>query len=88
MDLDATPATTVSSEQTSAEPSALWVVISDPRLLPQFSDELEDVRLDEPVAVGAHFEGVNRRGDATWTTSNTVTMFEPGSAFEWIVGPS
>lgn len=86
MDLDAAPATTVASARTPSEQERLWAVVSDPRLLPEFSDELESIRLVEPVASGAQFEGVNRRGDVTWTTVNLITTFEPGSAFGWTVG--
>lgn len=68
-------------------PEQLWSVVADPTVLPQFSPELQEIRLlDEPVALGARFEGDQRRGDRSWTTVSTVTGFEPNRRFEWTVG--
>jgi hypothetical protein len=66
--------------------SALWKVVSDPLVQPQFSSELQAVRLlDDPVQLGSRFEGDQRRGDREWTTISTVTTYEVERAFAWTV---
>jgi Polyketide cyclase / dehydrase and lipid transport len=67
--------------------SKLWKVVADPLVQPQFSRELQAVRLigDGPVQLGSRFEGDQRRGDREWTTISTVTTFEVDSAFAWTV---
>lgn len=66
----------------------LWELISDPRLLADFSTELQTVRLlsEEPIRLGDQFEGDQMRGERRWITISTVTGFEPESLFEWTVG--
>lgn len=66
----------------------LWKLVSDPRLLADFSTELRAVRLlsDEPIGLGDQFEGDQMRGERRWTTISTVTGFEPEVLFEWTVG--
>jgi hypothetical protein len=65
----------------------LWMVVSDPLVQPQFSSELQEVRmLDEgAVRLGSRFEGDQRRGDREWTTISTVTTFDVERAFAWTV---
>jgi len=41
---------------------------------------------DRPVALGTQFEGDQLRGDRRWTTTSTITGFEPLRYFEWTVG--
>jgi hypothetical protein len=67
--------------------SELWKVASDPLVQPQFSSELQAVRLlDEgPVQLGSRFEGDQRRGEREWTTVSTVTTFDVERAFAWTV---
>ena len=66
----------------------LWELASDPRLLADFSTELQAVRplFDGPIALGHQFEGDQLRGDRRWTTISTVTGLEPEALFEWTVG--
>jgi hypothetical protein len=67
--------------------SDLWKVVCDPLVQPQFSSELQAVRLldDGPIQLGSRFEGDQRRGDREWTTISTVTIFEVERAFAWTV---
>jgi hypothetical protein len=65
----------------------LWKIVSDPLVQPQFSSELQAVRLLDggPVQLGSRFEGDQRRGEREWTTVSTVTTFEVERAFAWTV---
>jgi hypothetical protein len=67
--------------------SKLWKVVADPLVQPQFSSELQAVRLlgDGPVQLGSRFEGDQRRGEREWTTISTVTTFEVERVFAWTV---
>ena len=67
--------------------SDLWKVVCDPLVQPQFSSELQAVRLldDGPLQLGSRFEGDQRRGDREWTTISTVTTFDVERAFAWTV---
>ena len=68
----------------------VWALVSDIRLMPAFSTELQIVEwadgFDEP-GLGAQFLGTNRH-DAigVWTTRSHITDFDPPRAFEWAVG--
>ena len=70
----------------------VWRVVADPTLLPAFSTELQAVRVrgDDPVGLGTVFHGDQLRiegsGERRWTTTSTVTAFEPELLFEWTVG--
>jgi hypothetical protein len=65
----------------------LWKVVSDPLSQPQFSSELQAVRLlgDGSIGLGSRFEGDQRRGERKWTTIATVTTFDVERAFAWTV---
>lgn len=67
---------------------SLWVVAANPLLLPEFSSELQSVRLvsPSPIGLGSRFEGDQLRGERRWTTTSTVTRFDQPSLFEWTVG--
>ena len=67
--------------------SRLWKVVADPLAQPQFSSELQAVRLlgDGPIQLGSRFEGDQRRGEREWTTISTVTTFVVERAFAWTV---
>jgi hypothetical protein len=68
--------------------ASVWAVASNPLLLPEFSSELQTVRLlsPEPIGLGSRFEGDQLRGERGWTTTSTVTRFVPPVWFEWSVG--
>jgi hypothetical protein len=67
--------------------ASLWHIVSDPLTQPQFSSELQAVRLigDGPIALGSQFEGDQRRGEREWTTISTVTTFDVERTFVWTV---
>ncbi len=86
MDLDLNPATATVSTTSTASREDLWEVASNPGAVPAFSNELQAVRIEGPIGVGTVFEGDQRRGQTGWTTTSTVTEFEPLSIFSWSVG--
>ena len=65
-----------------------WAVAANPLHLPEFSSELQAVRLVTPGPVGleSRFEGDQLRGDRRWTTTSTITKFDEPFCFEWTVG--
>jgi hypothetical protein len=69
-------------------PAILWDLISNPLILPNFSSELQHVRLlgSGTVNVGSRFEGDQIRGERHWTTTSTVTQCVAPEIFEWTVG--
>lgn len=77
-----------SSQTTDLPLQAVWEVASNPLLLPSLSSELQTVRLvsDKPLVLGSTFEGDQQRGERHWTTTSTITGFEPLHFFEWTVG--
>jgi hypothetical protein len=79
---------TFTSKTAALSLEAVWQVASNPLLLPRFSSELQDVRLssDAPLELGSQFEGDQLRGDRGWTTTSTITGFQPLEFFEWTVG--
>ncbi len=88
MNLIALTPNAFAARTTDASLAAVWEVASDPRLLPQFSDELQAVRVlgDGSVSLGTVFEGDQRRGEREWTTTSTVTSCVELEVFEWTVG--
>lgn len=67
---------------------SVWMVAANPLHLPEFSSELQSVRLlgSDPVGLGSRFEGDQLRGDRRWTTTSTITKFDEPLWFEWTVG--
>ena len=88
MDLKALKPSTFASATTDVPLERVWLVASNPLLLPSLSPELQVVRLlgGDHVQLGSQFEGDQLRGERTWTTMSTVTKFEEGRVFEWTVG--
>jgi len=85
-DLNRAPATTEVSATTTASAAALWDLISVPANLVPFSEELQAIRPLGPVGLGATFDGDNGGRSMTWTTTSTVTSFEPLTRFSCTVG--
>ena len=85
-DLNRAPATTEVSESTTSTAAALWGLISVPANLVPFSEELLAIGPLGPVGLGATFEGDNGGRSMTWTTTSTVTSFDPLERFSWTVG--
>jgi hypothetical protein len=88
MDLVRLQPSTFTSETAPLDSAPVWAVASDPLLLPPLSSELQEVRIlgDGPVTLGTRFHGDQLRGSRRWTTTSTVTAFEPCTFFEWTVG--
>lgn len=81
--------TTDATLRISAAPEQLWPLVTDITLPAESSPELQAaVWLDgaDSPALGARFEGRNRRGDASWTTTSTVTALVRPRVFSWTVG--
>jgi hypothetical protein len=76
------------SVTTSLSIASVWLVASNPLLLPRFSSELQAVRLLDtaPIGLGSRFEGDQLRGERRWTTTSTITDYVPHLSFEWSVG--
>jgi uncharacterized protein YndB with AHSA1/START domain len=73
-----------------APPDRVWPLVSDIRLMPGMSSELQSVEwLDGATgaALGARFVGRSRH-DALgeWAAISQVVEFEPGQVFAWAVG--
>ncbi len=71
-----------------APPEAVWSVVSDFTRMGEWSPEnAGGAWLDgaDGPALGARFEGVNRRGDREWTTISTVTELVAGQRVVWAV---
>ncbi len=67
-----------------APPERIWALVTDLEQMGQLSPECTGGRwLDGATApvVGARFKGFNKRGPARWSTTNTVVVAEPHSAF-------
>ncbi|RRQ25175.1 SRPBCC family protein [Rhodococcus sp. Eu-32] len=72
----------------NADPDTLYAAISDPTNMGDWSPENLGAVVTDPrdtAYVGMHFVGRNKRGGATWVTRCTVTVADPGKAFEFRV---
>ncbi|QXC59611.1 SRPBCC family protein [Aquihabitans sp. G128] len=70
----------------AAPPERVWELITDVGAMGRLSPECTGGRwLDGATGpvVGARFKGSNKRGIARWSTTNTVVVAEPASAFAW-----
>lgn len=75
-----------------APPQAVFDVVTDLCRMGEWSPENEGGEWTGGAtgpALGATFSGVNRNGDKTWTTTCTVTRYDPpgGFSFEVTSGP-
>lgn len=71
-----------------AAAETVWGLINDIQLPARFSSEFMGAEWTEGdgPALGASFVGHNRRKDHQWSTTSTVHVFDPPSAFGWVVG--
>ena len=69
----------------AAGPAAVWSAVSDPTRTHRWSPENTGAVVDGPLRVGATFTGRNRRFGASWSTSATVTAWEPERRFAFRV---
>jgi hypothetical protein len=72
-----------------AAPQWVWQLVSDVRLMPSLSEELQSVEwLDEAARpeVGARFRGHSKHEAlGEWATTSTVVECEPERVFAWAV---
>ncbi len=63
----------------AATPEQVWAVISDPRAMGGFSDQVlrTVVQGDQPVGQGTRTVNINRRGPLLWPTRGKVVTFDP-----------
>ena len=73
-----------------AEPARVWELVSDVRLMPGFSTELQSVEWLDGVngpAAGARFTGRSKhQAMGEWETTSHIVEFEPERVFGWAVG--
>lgn len=73
-----------------APPDRVWPLVSDIRLMPGMSSELQSVEWLDGVtgtALGARFVGRSRHEAlGEWAAISQVVEFEPGRVFAWAVG--
>lgn len=72
----------------AAPPDAVFELVTDLCRMGEWSPENEGGEWIDGAtgpALGAKFNGKNRHGDKTWTTTCTVTSYEPPSAFAFDV---
>lgn len=70
----------------AADPMRAYALISDVARIGDYSPEATGARgADRELQVGDRFTGMNRRGPVMWFTTCTVTVAEPGRAFEFLV---
>lgn len=63
-----------------ATPERVWELIGDLRRMPQWSPQVDSVRLREGfdrIELGAEFTHLNHEGELKWTTHSTIVRFEP-----------
>jgi hypothetical protein len=77
------------SIEIDVSPDDAYAFVSDITRMGEWSPECVGVEWMEGhvgPAVGAQFNGHNKRGDNAWTTPNTVIAADPGREFAWVVG--
>lgn len=76
------------STHVDAPADRVWSLVGDPTRMEDFSPEVHKVTWTGGAsgpALGAKFRGANRRGWHRWSTSCTVTTYEPGREVAWDV---
>ena len=71
-----------------AAPSEVWQFVTDLEVLARLSDEFQGGEwLDPstPPGVGTRFRGHNENPRAAWDVTCTLTDWDPGQAFGWVV---
>ena len=72
------------SRDIAAPPEAVYAAISDVTRMGEWSEECHTCEWHSGVAgpaVGATFDGHNRKGEHEWTTQGKVTVADPGREF-------
>jgi hypothetical protein len=81
------PASAEASVKVSADPAAVYALITDLPTLAALGEEIDEMqwRKGSSAAPGARFKGRNRNGDRAWATTCTVTDADPGRTFAFDV---
>jgi hypothetical protein len=81
------PASAEASVKISADPAAVYKLITDLPTLASLGEEVEEMqwRKGSSAAPGARFKGRNSHEGRTWTTTCTVTDADPGRTFAFDV---
>jgi uncharacterized protein YndB with AHSA1/START domain len=61
----------------AAPPATVWGLISDLRLMPQWSPQCRLMKVRGPLRQGAKTINLNRRGFMFWPTTSQITEFVP-----------
>jgi uncharacterized protein YndB with AHSA1/START domain len=73
-----------------ADPARVWNLISDIKLMPTLSNELQSVEWAEGTdrpRVGARFVGHNEHeAFGQWSTTSQIVAYDPPREFAWAVG--
>ena len=72
------------TEQVSADPAAVYDLVSDVTRMGSWSPETTSCRWlggATGPAIGARFRGINKHGPMRWSTTCTVTSADPGRSF-------
>jgi uncharacterized protein YndB with AHSA1/START domain len=76
------------SVRVQAPAEKVWGLVGDLTRMGEWSPECTAVSWVDGAtgpAVGARFRGSNRRGARRWSTTGTLTRYEPGRALGWDV---
>jgi uncharacterized protein YndB with AHSA1/START domain len=61
-----------------APPARVWALVSDVARMPEWSPQVDSVRVDaDAPALGVRFTNQNSQGAAKWTTHAEIVRFEP-----------
>ena len=77
------------SVHVDAAPEQVWALVSDVTRMGEWSPETYEAAWVDGAtgpAIGARFEGRNKRGWVKWSSTCTVTASEPGREFAFVVG--
>jgi uncharacterized protein YndB with AHSA1/START domain len=61
----------------AAPPATVWALVSDLRLMPQWSPQCRVMKAFGPVREGTRTVNLNRRGFLMWPTTSRITEFVP-----------
>lgn len=72
--------TTLEAEiEVAADPDAVWLLVSDPVRMAEWSPQVKSVRLkgEGPIGVGTRFTNRNADGELEWSTHGEIVRYEP-----------
>lgn len=69
------------SVEIAAPAGRVWELVSDVRRMPEWSPQVQSVRLRsgfDAVALGAQFTNLNKHGDFEWVTHGEIVRYDDG----------